>query len=336
MEEFLQNLEMAGYRRLNGCEEGISIMYGMYADVPYAVCVIDCDFLKELTSVYIGSIEERTRKAFAQYGYNYVKVLKIYITSEVDRIKYVTSGTANRWLVDKKNNRLIVYEDQPEEFLDIRQRLERVLYGEVKPRSARIKKKSLLTMNNLLILINIIVFIILAIGGNVYSADYMKSRGAMQAKLVIEQGQVYRLMFAMFMHFGIEHLLGNMIIMFIAGNMLERFVGWFKYTIIYIGGGLIAFVMSCLFYYLIRPQVVAAGASGAIFAIIGALISLALFDRDVRYHLRPINIILLAVYLVGSSLFDTGVDNVAHIVGLISGFAIALIMIIIKNGREKQ
>ena len=85
--------------------------------------------------------------------------------------------------------------------------------------------------------INVLVFIVFSIIGNTEDAQFMLTHGACFAPLV-KEGEVYRLFTAMFLHFGVEHLIGNMLLLIFLGDTLERVVGSVRYLIIYLLGGL--------------------------------------------------------------------------------------------------
>ena len=130
---------------------------------------------------------------------------------------------------------------------------------------------------------------------------------------------------AMFLHFGADHLLQNMLILLLIGSRLERIVGKGKYLFIYLGAGL-GSSLSSLFITLARePYTVAAGASGAIFGVMGGLLFLILKDmiQGKRKRMKEIGltgIIFMIVSALSYGFATTGVDNAAHVGGLIAGF----------------
>jgi len=73
---------------------------------------------------------------------------------------------------------------------------------------------------------------------------------------------------SMFMHSGFGHILANMLTLFFFGRFLSRLVGDGRFLIVYFGGGILG---SILFILLAPPFSVAVGASGAVFALGGAL-----------------------------------------------------------------
>lgn len=82
-------------------------------------------------------------------------------------------------------------------------------------------------------------------------------------------GQWWRLLTSVFLHFGLLHVAFNMLALYVNGLMAERIFGSVRYLVIYLVAGLAGSVASLLWH----PVVNGAGASGAIFGILGALLA---------------------------------------------------------------
>ena len=89
-------------------------------------------------------------------------------------------------------------------------------------------------MNTILVLINVLVFAVLSFFGDTTNAEFMAAHGAMDWVDIVEKGQYYRLFTSMFLHFGADHLLQNMLILLLIGCRLEKITGKLAYFIIYI------------------------------------------------------------------------------------------------------
>ena len=81
-------------------------------------------------------------------------------------------------------------------------------------------------VNGLLIALNVLFFLYLEITGSSEDAYFMYTKGAMFAPAVLEDGEYYRLLTAMFMHFGIRHIMNNMLVLFVIGDILDRSEVW--------------------------------------------------------------------------------------------------------------
>jgi rhomboid protease GluP len=167
------------------------------------------------------------------------------------------------------------------------------------------------------------VFAIQTLTGGSTESEVLIRMGAKFTPL-IAGGEYWRLFTAMFLHVGVIHLLMNAYALFVIGSELERILGWKRFLAIYVISGL----MGNLASYAFSPHP-AAGASGAIFGLIGALA--AVFFRYRKRlgkwgRARLTNIAVILVLNLGYSLMVPGIDYLAHLGGLVSGFVLGWFM----------
>jgi rhomboid protease GluP len=132
-------------------------------------------------------------------------------------------------------------------------------------------------------------------------------------------GQWWRLVTNCFLHFGIFHLLMNMYALLFIGLLLEPYMGKLRYLSAYLLTGIAASIVSLWWHDL----TISAGASGAIFGMYGVFLAL-LTSNLIEKRWRKIqlgSIIIFVGYNLLSGLKD-GIDNAAHIGGLLSGLFI--------------
>ena len=177
-----------------------------------------------------------------------------------------------------------------------------------------------------LILINIIVFLAVEFSGSSQNTIHMLDCGAAYAPMIIEGGEYYRLFACMFLHFGIEHLLNNMLVLFVLGSRLERVIGKIKFLIIYLVGGLLGNVISVLVELKSMDFAVSAGASGAVFAVMGAMIYIVVRNKGWLGDLSARQILVMAFFSLYYGFTSTGVDNTAHVAGLVCGLVISILL----------
>jgi len=189
-------------------------------------------------------------------------------------------------------------------------------------------------MNLLMVAVNIIVFFILDFSGNTLDAQYMAEHGAFYLPYVLEYGEYYRLFTCMFLHFGINHLFNNMLVLVFLGETLERAVGKVRYLIIYLIGGLGGGLFSFYHEYHTGKIAVSAGASGAVFAVIGALIFIVAINKGQLENISGSRLLLMAGLSLFQGFTSTGVDNWAHVGGIVSGFILAVLLYRRKQKRE--
>ena len=176
-----------------------------------------------------------------------------------------------------------------------------------------------------LILINVIVFIVVEATGGSENAAHMLECGAIYAPLVLEQGEWSRIFASMFLHFGLPHLVTNMLVLFVLGQRLEPIAGKVRFLIIYILGGLGGNLISLYFDIRTSDFTVSAGASGAVFAVMGGLIYVLLRHKGRVADLTVKQMAVMAGFSLYFGFASGGVDNAAHLGGLICGFIAATI-----------
>ena len=182
--------------------------------------------------------------------------------------------------------------------------------------------------------INALVFVRLSFFGMTEDAGYMLEHGAMFVPLVLGNHEYYRLITSMFLHFGFSHLMNNMVMLFFLGSILEEEIGGFKYFLLYFVSGLAGNLLSAAMDLKTGEFVVSAGASGAIFGVIGALLIIVAKNHG---HLRTLNgrgMVFMVVCSLYHGFTSTGVDNMAHIGGLVSGILLAFILYRKRQGKS--
>lgn len=176
-----------------------------------------------------------------------------------------------------------------------------------------------------LIVVNVAVFIFLSFGGMTEDAYYMLQNGAMYLPL-LQQGEYYRLLTSIFLHFGFSHLVNNMLMLGVMGWQLELVIGKIKFLIIYFAAGLGGNMLSALVEIRTGDYAVSAGASGAIFGIIGALLYIAVRNHGQIGNVSGQGILVMIALTLYYGFTSSGVDNFAHIGGLAVGFVLAVLL----------
>ena len=186
----------------------------------------------------------------------------------------------------------------------------------------------------ILIAVNVAVFFILSLFGDTEDAVFMMQHGAMYSDFVIQDHEYYRLFTSLFLHFGIEHLLNNMVILGALGWNLELQTGKIRFLLIYFGSGLFGNVVSLIFHGAAQEYTVSAGASGAIFGLMGALLWVVIANHGRLGRLSGRGMLVMVALSLYFGLSSSGVDNYAHIGGLVCGFLLALILYRKRRGRD--
>ena len=177
-----------------------------------------------------------------------------------------------------------------------------------------------------LIVINIVVFFILTMFGDTEDAVFMLQHGAMYEPYIIEGHEYYRIFTCLFLHFGITHLLNNMVLLGALGWNLELEIGKVRFVIIYFASGIVGNIVSLFYDLTLEQPAVSAGASGAIFGLMGALLYVVIANRGRLGRLSGRGMLVMVILSLYFGLTSTGVDNLAHIGGLVSGFLLAVLL----------
>lgn len=172
--------------------------------------------------------------------------------------------------------------------------------------------------------INVIVFVLTFLF-NIKNNDIMSSlMGNSEAALdtfgglnreLVKSGEYYRLITSAFNHVGIFHLLFNSYALYVVGSQLEGFVGKVKYIIIYLSSAILGNLLSMAFV-----SGWSAGASGAIFGLLGAVVYFGLHYRVYLGTVIKSQILPLIVLNLVIGFLSPEINNAAHIGGLIGGF----------------
>ncbi len=177
-----------------------------------------------------------------------------------------------------------------------------------------------------LIVINVAVFFILTMFGDTEDAVFMLQHGAMYEPNIIEGHEYYRIFTCLFLHFGITHLLNNMVMLGALGWNLELEIGKVRFVIIYFASGIIGNIVSLFYDLTLEQPAVSAGASGAIFGLMGALLYVVIANRGRLGRLSGRGMLVMVALSLYFGLTSTGVDNLAHIGGVVSGFLLAVLL----------
>ena len=179
-----------------------------------------------------------------------------------------------------------------------------------------------------LITANLLVFLAMLLSG----AGFLHSPNAVQLAWganfgpATQDGQWWRLGTAMFLHFGVIHLLMNMGALWDGGRLVERMYGHARFIVIYISSGLAGNLFSLVIQ---GNQAVSGGASGAIFGVYGALLAFLWLERssldaqEFRWMFWGAAVFSGVIILLGFVV--PGIDNSAHIGGFVAGILAGIV-----------
>lgn len=220
------------------------------------------------------------------------------------------------WRYSLQENKVFAGNGEPNRLLGIEKLLFSASKGDVakKPLIPATKDgKPLISMSIFAICLVLLIYTTLsAKGGSTIRAFGLSRSG-------ILQGEYYRFLTSMFLHSGIAHLASNSIFLYYFGVKAEYILGRWRFLALYLVSGLCGGIFSIIFH-----DVLAIGASGAIYGILGAMLILTRKYGPKYTEMNYATMLLLAFTSIGFGFLDMGVDNFAHIGGLLGGILIFL------------
>lgn len=294
-------------------------------------------------------VKEKAYQLFHDKGIEHVHMLSLILTEKPEEGRRILQGDPFCWLIDTQERRLVIYEEQTADFYGMKSVLEKFLEtyedgmfaddeeeerpslsGRLRQCTSGWKKKSY--VNFVIVSANILLFLICTFTGNL-----LYNIGALNGSAVIEEGQYYRLFTSMFLHWDINHLFSNMLMLYLAGSLVEKYTGHIRYAVLYLTAGLGGSILSLYAQIASRDITTAAGASGAIFGIVGALFFLVLSHKGKLEDITLGRILFLIFYSLYSGFRATNIDNAAHIGGIVTGFFImAILQFLFFSGKKKD
>lgn len=185
-------------------------------------------------------------------------------------------------------------------------------------------------VTNVIIGINVIIFVIFAILSrsilDVTQTPLFQMFAQDNQAIMQHPDQFWRIFTAMFLHFSIIHIGLNMLSLFFIGTVVEVFYGKWRYLAIYLGSGILGGIVT----FFLTPDALAAGASGAIFGVFGALGVFYLINRRALGAYGSGAIMNWLFWLVLNLVWgfsSPGIGIWDHIGGLAAGIVIAFLLL---------
>lgn len=284
-------------------------------------------------------IKKKIHSLFEEKGIADIHVLSLILCEDYGKAKKLCKDDALCWIIDPLNGRLVVYENQVSDFYGMREKLE---YGLTHIQEVPVKEserdiarkgkwKRLPLVTVCIVAVNIVIFLICTFTGNL-----LYNKGAVSAASVVFDREYYRIFSSTLLHWDIDHLVSNMLILYYLGEVVEEYFGRVKYAVIYFAAGIFGNLLSMSYEIYTNTYVVSAGASGAVFGVIGALLFLVIVHKG---HLKQITLgrlLFMIVFSLYSGFMSTNINNAAHIGGFLSGVGTAFILWLIFSGRNKK
>lgn len=274
-----------------------------------------------------------------------IHALTLIMTDDVEYARSLCTEERNTWIMDKPSRTLIIDEGKVSDFYGMKKLFETFLD---KPEEANEQIEAVMQMCREIkpekpiipwvtigiVIANVIVFLISILVG-----DTIHQWGGQDLRIVTDY-QWYRIFTSAFLHLDIYHLSNNMLMLYIAGDLVEKKFGHFRYLILYTAAIIVSGLISLLVKYLLQDPSLCIGASGAVYAVVGAVIVLIVAEWRTygRGSVFRIFLMILCIALgIQEGFLTPGVDNVAHLSGICYGIIFAVVtLLMLRHGKGQK
>ncbi|MDR2902972.1 MAG: rhomboid family intramembrane serine protease, partial [Clostridiales bacterium] len=177
--------------------------------------------------------------------------------------------------------------------------------------------------------VNLVLLLLLELSGGSENSETLMNFGAMNFQK-FWAGDYYRVFAAMFLHIGAMHFVYNSLSLVIFGVRIERHYGRGTFLAVYIVTGLVGNYLNAM----AEPQILLAGASGAIFGLMGAAVAITQYTKKYLDGLNLYTMLVFAFVGVSFGFLMPNVGNIAHIGGLASGYLMGMLILKIWGGHR--
>lgn len=343
LDDIRQYLEGRNFRPVGINAEGIFLNIYEKEEGLLGVLLFHCPGGTEFTPQQYKNIKRQVSESLQKNTDKKVFIQTLLVTGNVTLACLMNGREEESWIVDTQNLKLILFENQKYDFGGIRKGLEDLLLdkylsigGEAQEDSGGIpysvhKEKANLAKyispcNTAIVILNILVFLIVNTLLPERTGDELIARGALSWRDILDSQEYYRLVTYMFLHSNVSHLANNMIVLLFIGDNLERAAGKWRYILMYFFSGVLAGAASIIYNMVKFNDIVSIGASGAIFGVVGAMVYVVVVNRGRLENIGTRQLAFFVILSLYGGLTSQGVDNIAHVGGLVSGFLLAMVL----------
>ncbi len=332
MLQIIEHLGKKGYKKLNPDSNNV---YGRAEDDAIYVVVLGSS--RNLKTENLIKFNKQIRQDLEISGKR-IRILNLLLTPNGmfdDDINAIIDRMDNVWLFSEDYGKLYIFENQPADFDGLQSVLEKEIYEEKDHFTIRLKKM-FGVITPILVLINVLVYIAYVYTKDSYGFSYLEEKLTDNLQYVLVEKQYYRIVTSIFFHFSLTHLLSNMVVLIALGARVENLIGKVGYICAYLFCGIIASVCSIVSCYMGNFYDYAGGASGAICGLMGILIVFAFFGKGKISDISLKDLIFLSVITILNGYVSEGIDNAAHVGGLIAGLFVGVLCAYICSKKKNS
>lgn len=339
--QLYQLFEHYNYQQLPTDSEKVKMYGTFHGGCLYLINVIQLDndyaYHKERFMHY----KEITKKQFGHVDASKIILLNLLITNNpmaiYEDVNYMPNFDDElidiQWLIHEDKRQLIIPNEQVKHALGLEKTIPKLFNNEedITHKNTKIKKDHQVPyLTYALILTNMVFFLVLELSGGSTNLNTLIRFGAINSITFFRGNEYYKLITSMFLHIGGAHLLYNTFGLFIFGSRLELYMKPWQFLTTYLGAGIAGGLLSVGIHHMSDQLVVAAGASGAIYGIMGALLVYSWVYRRQFDGLSTYTILLMLVIGIAMGAVTPGVGNLAHLGGFIGGALITYVLTRLK------
>jgi membrane associated rhomboid family serine protease len=227
------------------------------------------------------------------------------------------------WIVDINNRDLIIPNKQISSVLGLEKDFKKILKEGTSTYYDLKRQYNSASVSYLIVLVNFIFWFLLEMKGGSTNSQVLLKYGALHLSYVTG-GEYWRILSSMFMHIGLTHLAFNSFSILIFGSRLERYLRSWQFGIIYLVSGIFGALFSLGGSALVNGNILSAGASGAIYGLIGSILICSRAMGRPLEGLTSYSMWLIFIIGIIYSITSPNVDAFAHIGGFIGGIIITI------------
>lgn len=338
-------LKNQGYQKVSLNVPGLYFHLFPQETTSYAVVSIDETTGTLLTKEQFIHISEQIREYLAGHDFRINHFLYLLLTEQPSSAERLFSEHDCYWVIQPASGQFRVYENWNAFYSPLRTALEQLFFSpagsmETAPEKQGASgsfsvKHSLLSCTFILVIMNVAIFLLTDFAELFFQSDRLIEQGAISWQDVIFNRQYYRILTSMFLHLGLDHIFNNMLVLYFIGSYLEQIVGKRCFTAIYFFSGILAGCTSIVYNMIQHTVVISVGASGAIFGLMGALLTVVLLKRNRGTEMDARRLLFSIFISLYGGFTSQGVDNAAHIGGFIGGILITAILCLTERRDTK-
>lgn len=332
-----------GFLRMNTTLSEFTIFFRKENGFVSTVILVDLDENPYITVDSIVTVRNKAKWKFVDQGFEEIHNLVVVLSQDCEKAKSLKDDNPFYWIIDSQNVALQIPDGCVEDFYGMKEAMEGWLVADFQEKTSPAEVyqadgrqlKSFWQqpfVNHVIFITNLIIFTLCTL-----TDDLLYTYGRLSLQQVMD-GEWYRIITALFLHKDIAHISGNMIMLFLLGNVLEKEMGHVKYFILYFSSGILSCFTSLYFQSLriaMGEKITGSiGASGAIFGIMGGFLWVLWKNQKRASNMSFVRILFLVCYCLFGGLTKTRVDNAAHFGGLLAGFLIGVL--IYRKKKEKK